>query len=273
MVGEVLFVAGIVGRSRSPALGGPRSDGRWIRGRERPASRRWTRAHRALGIRVLEKRQQLARAGLENGWRDLTPRRWDKSGPPCLANRPSSLVAVCEMSDPDGPGGGKEGRLAVRRSSSPKAPRVNQTLESLSQNSGGYCQESRCWFAALTFFAGGRSCESWSASCLFRVRKTAIGGGVMKKRQTRWWWVFRVGRVSGISRPILETKKAVGVGRSEELSANDYSRSIVSGAGAGVGPGDKFTRTWCLIMPGGEAPIGRQPHRKAATWRACRKRK
>lgn len=169
MVGEVLLVGIAVGRSRPPALAVSRSDTRRIRGRKRLASRRWTKAHRASGSRILE-RQQLVHAGLENGRRDLTPRRSDKSGPPCLANRPSSLATVgCELSDPDGPGGGKEGRLAVRRSSSSTAPRVNQTLESLPQNSGGYCRESRDWLvaAALTFSAVRGSCESWCASCLF----------------------------------------------------------------------------------------------------------
>lgn len=61
----------------------------------------------------------------------LTPRRWRRSGPPRLAKRSRSVGCTA------GTGGFGAGRALFRRSSSRKARYVAETLDRLSQNSGG----------------------------------------------------------------------------------------------------------------------------------------
>ena len=114
-----------------------------------------------------------------------TPRRWQRSGPPCLANRSRlSEYALREGSVLALLGG--VGCAAFRRSISLRAPRVSQTFDRLSQKAG----EKPGWTIALIPISRQPSSEPCSQCCRFWDSAPAIAMNTLpttekKKKKNR----------------------------------------------------------------------------------------
>lgn len=109
-----------------------------------------------------------------------TPRRWQRSGPPCLANRSRlSEYALREGSVLALLGG--VGCAAFRRSISLRAPRVSQTFDRLSQKAG----EKPGWTIALIPISRQPSSEPCSQCCRFWDSAPAIAMNTLPTKEKK----------------------------------------------------------------------------------------